>query len=102
MILTWNKAHSEEGKKKLPGPFLESEIPLVLINPDINRVSYSPFLSVDCISINVQGSRMESVRQFSIVLMFRTQISLALDSKATLDTGHLFIYFSGISRCRSG
>lgn len=48
MILTWNKAHSEEGKKKLPGPFLESEIPLVLINPDINRVSYSPFLSVDC------------------------------------------------------
>lgn len=30
IILTWNKACHEEGSEKLPGPFLESEILLVL------------------------------------------------------------------------
>lgn len=62
VILTQNKAHSEEGKKKLPGPFLESEIPLVLILI-LTKCPILHFLVLTVCSTSVCVSRMESVRQ---------------------------------------
>lgn len=63
VILTWNKACSEEGKKKLPGPFLESEILLVLILI-LTQCPILHFLVLTVYPTSVHVSRMESVRQF--------------------------------------
>jgi hypothetical protein len=63
IILTWRKACNEEGREKLPGPFLENEILPVLIL----ILAEFPILCVLVLTVcsrETHASRMESVKQF--------------------------------------